>query len=355
MWRDTAVTRTLGIGLPIIAAPMAGGPSTPALVAAVSEAGGLGVLGCGYEDPAKMRASIAEVRRLTAKPFGVNLFVPGPVEINEADVEAAIAALEPFAAAYDLDLTLTPPFAEDFDDQLEVVVAERVPFFSFTFGIPSYNALATLRGAGVTVCGTATSIAEAEALRQTGGVDVVCLQGTEAGGHRGGFIGPPEDSLVGLKELVATTRASIELPLIAAGGIMTGRGIAASLVVGADAVQLGTAFLRCPEAGTSAPYRAALESARYTDTVITDAFSGRAARGLRNSLSEALADVPIPPYPVMNALTRELRRRAASAGDSSVLSLWAGTGVAAGRTLPAGELVAVLADETDKALGEFAG
>ncbi|MGN6473246.1 MAG: NAD(P)H-dependent flavin oxidoreductase, partial [Mycobacteriales bacterium] len=258
MWQDTAVTRMLGIRLPIIAAPMAGGPSTPALVAAVSEAGGLGVLGCGYEAPGTMRESIAEVRRLTGKPFGVNLFVPGPVEINEADVEAATAALEPFAAAYDLEITLTPPFAEDFDEQLKVVIEEQVPFFSFTFGVPSYPALAALRGAGVTVCGTATSIAEADVLQQTGGVDVVCLQGTEAGGHRGGFIGAPEDSLVGLKELVATTRASIDLPLVAAGGIMTGRGIAAALVVGADAVQLGTAFLRCPEAGTSAPYRAAL-------------------------------------------------------------------------------------------------
>jgi nitronate monooxygenase len=352
MWRNTAVTRLLGIRLPIIAAPMAGGPSTPALVAAVSEAGGLGVLGCGYESPDQMRASIGEVRALTDKPFGVNLFVPGPVEVSDSDVEAAIAALQPFAAAYDLDITLTPPFAEDFDAQLDVIVDSRVPFFSFTFGIPSYNALATLRGAGVTVCGTATSVAEAEALQQTGGVDVVCLQGTEAGGHRGGFLGPPECSLVGLKELVATTRATIDLPLIAAGGIMTGRGIAAALVVGADAAQLGTAFLRCPEAGTSAPYRAALEAARHTDTVITKAFSGRAARGVRNSLSEALLDVPTPPYPVMNALTRELRRRAAAAGDSSVLSLWAGTGVAAGRSMPAADLVAILEKETDAALGE---
>lgn len=354
MWRDTAVTRLLGTRLPIVAAPMAGGPSTPALVAAVSEAGGLGVLGCGYDSPARMREVIGEVRRLTSKPFGVNLFVPTPVEIDETVVEAAIAALQPFAAAYDLEITLTPPLAEDFDEQLEVVVEEKVPFFCFTFGVPSYNALAMLRGAGAAVCGTATSVAEAEALRQTGGVDMVCLQGTEAGGHRGGFIGPPEDSLVGMRELVATTRASIDLPLIAAGGIMTGRGIAAALVVGADGVQLGTAFLRCPEAGTSAPYRAALESARFTDTVITDAFSGRAARGLRNSLSEALVDVPIPPYPVMNALTRELRRRAAAAGDSSVMSMWAGTGVAAGRALPAGDLVAALESETDKALGRSA-
>lgn len=355
MWQDTAITRMLGSRLPIIAAPMAGGPSSPALVAAVSEAGGLGVLGCGYDSPDRIREQIAEVRKLTAKPFGVNLFVPTPVEIDETAVAAALDALQPFAAAYDVQLALRPPFAEDFDAQLEVVLAERVAMFSFTFGVPSYNALAALRGAGIAVCGTATSLAEAVALRQTGGVDIVCLQGTEAGGHRGGFIGAPEDSLVGIEALVAEARDAVDLPLIASGGIMDGRGIAAVLSGGADAAQLGTAFLRCPEAGTSAPYRAALRSARDTDTVITKAFSGRAARGVRNALSDALADVPVPAYPVMNSLTRELRRRAAAAGDSSMLSLWAGHGVARGRELPAGELVAVLERETDDAFARLAG
>jgi nitronate monooxygenase len=302
-----------------------------------------------------MRAAINEVRRLTDKPFGVNLFVPTPVEIDEPAVAAALAVLEPFAAAYDLEITLSPPFAEDFDAQLEVVLDEQVPMFSFTFGVPSFNALAALRGADIAVCGTATSLAEAIALQQTGGVDAVCLQGTEAGGHRGGFIGPPEDSLVGIETLIAETRSAIDLPLIAAGGIMDGRGIAAALVGGADAAQLGTAFLRCPEAGTSPPYRAALAAARDTDTVITKAFSGRAARGIRNSLSEALAEVPVPAYPVMNSLTRELRRRAAAAGDSSVLSLWAGHGVAAGRELPAIKLVVALAAETDEAFARLQG
>jgi nitronate monooxygenase len=136
---------------------------------------------------------------------------------------------------------------------------------------------------------------------------------------------------------------------------MDGRGIAAALVAGADAAQLGTAFLRCPEAGTSAPYRQALEAARDTDTVITKAFSGRAARGIRNALSDALAEVVVPDYPVMNKLTRELRRRAAAAGDSSVLSLWAGHGVAQGRALPAGDLVVALVEETDRAVARFDG
>lgn len=352
MWRDTAVTRAVDARLPIIGAPMAGGPSTPALVAGISEAGGIGVLGCGYDDPATIRNAIAEVRRLTPKPFGVNLFVPGPVEIDETSVAAALAALEPFAAAYDLDLELVPPFEQDFDAQLEVVIDEEVPLFTFAFGVPSFTTLASLRGAGIQVCGTATSVEDAVALQQTGGVDFVCLQGAEAGGHRGGFTGAPEASLVGLKELLAAARAQVDLPLIAAGGIMTGRGIATAIVGGAAAVQLGTAFLRCPEAGTSAPYREALERADGSDTVITKAFSGRAARGLRNALSEALADVPVPQYPVMNSLTRELRRRAAAAGDSSVLSLWAGTGVAAGRSLRAVELVVALARETDKEFAE---
>lgn len=331
---------------------MAGGPSTPALAAAISDAGGIGMLGCGYDDPGAIRAAIGEVRRLTDRPFGVNLFVPAPVDIDETAVATAIAALEPFAAAYDLELRLDPPYAEDFDAQLEVIVAERVPLFSFTFGVPSADTLDALRGAGSVVCGTATSLAEAVALEQAA-VDAICLQGTEAGGHRGGFIGPPEDSLVGIGSLVAAARAAVSLPLIAAGGIMDGRGIAAALVGGADAAQLGTAFLRCPEAGTSAPYRAALEHARDTDTVITKAFSGRAARGIRNALSEALAEVCVPAYPVMNKLTRELRRRAAAAGDSSVLSLWAGQGVAQGRSSPVRDLVVALEKETDDSFARF--
>lgn len=354
MWRDTAATRSLGISLPIVGGPMAGGPSTPALAAAISEAGGIGVLGCGYDSPDAIRAAIGEVRRRTANPFGVNLFVPTPHEVDEAVVAEAIEALGPFAARYDVDLVAEPPYAEDFAAQLEVIVAERVPMFSFTFGVPDAEPMAALREAGIVTCGTATSLGEATALRDAG-VDVICLQGTEAGGHRGGFIGPPEDSLVGVSALVTEVRDALDLPLIAAGGIMDGRGIAAALVAGADAAQLGTAFLRCPEAGTSAPYRQALEAARDTDTVITKAFSGRAARGIRNALSDALAEVVVPDYPVMNKLTRELRRRAAAAGDSSVLSLWAGHGVAQGRALPAGDLVVALVEETDRAFARFDG
>jgi nitronate monooxygenase len=331
---------------------MAGGPSTPALAAAVSEAGGLGVLGCGYDRPEAIRAAVGEVRRLTSKPFGVNLFVPTPYDVDDALIARTVEALRPYAARYDLELAAEPPFAEDFDAQLEVVIAERVPLFSFTFGVPPATALAALRQAGVATCGTATSLAETVALRDAG-VDMICLQGAEAGGHRGGFLGPPEGSLVGVGTLVAAARRAVELPLMAAGGIMDGQGIAAALVSGADAAQLGTAFLRCPEAGTSAPYRAALETARDVDTVITKAFSGRAARGIRNALSEALADVQVPAYPVMNKLTRELRRRAAAAGDSSMLSLWAGHGVAQGRALPARDLLVALVAEVDRALARF--
>jgi nitronate monooxygenase len=334
--------------LPIVGGPMAGGPSTPALAAAVSEAGGLGVLGCGYDNPDAIRAAIGEVRRRTSKPFGVNLFVPTPYDVDESAIARAIEALRPFTVKYDLEPAAAPPYAEDFEAQLEVVITERVPMFSFTFGIPSAGALAALRDAGVTTCGTATALAETVALRDAG-VDMVCLQGTEAGGHRGGFLGAPEDNLVGISTLVSAARRAVDLPLVAAGGIMDGRGIAAALVSGADAAQLGTAFLRCPEAGTSSPYRAALDAARDIDTVITKVFSGRAARGVRNSLSEALADVPVPDYPVMNKLTRELRRRAAAAGDSSVLSLWAGQGVAQGRSSPARDLVVALEEETDRA------
>jgi nitronate monooxygenase len=225
-----------------------------------------------------------------------------------------------------------------------VVVDEHVPVLSFTFGIPSLEGIGELF-----TIGTATTVAEAAAL-ESAGVHAVIAQGFEAGGHRGTFLAPVEQSLVGTLALVPQMVDALSIPVIASGGIMDGRGIAAALTLGADAVQLGTAFLLCPEAGTSAPYRDAVAAASEADTTITLAFSGRAARGLRNRMSDELASATLPPYPVMNALTRPLRRAAAAAGRSEFLSLWAGRGVPMARSIHAGELVAALERETDAAL-----
>jgi nitronate monooxygenase len=349
MWRNTALTAATGARLPIVAAPMAGGPTTPALVAAASEAGALGVLAAGYHPPDEIRAAIGEVRRRTDAPFGVNLLVPEPFSLDDTELRAALETLAPWAEQLDVELDVPDGFAEDFEAQLEVVMSEKVRFFSFTFGVPSRDALAALRADGTVTCGTATTVAEAVALVDAG-VDLVCAQGGEAGGHRGGFLGDPGAEVVGLAALVPLVCDAVDVPVVAAGGLMDGRGVAAALALGAAGAQLGTAFLLCAEAGTSEPYRRAVARAAETDTIVTSAFSGKPARGIRNRMAAGLAGVRLPPYPVTNALTRELRRRAAERGCSDYLSLWAGQGVPLARRLPAGELVAALERETDEAL-----
>ncbi|HLG67541.1 MAG TPA: nitronate monooxygenase [Acidimicrobiales bacterium] len=354
-WTDTPFTRATGVALPIVLAPLAGGPSTPELAAAVSEAGGLGSLGVGYASPSAIRAEVAAVRRLTAKPFAVNLFVDTPVQVSPEQIAAAWRILAPYRRELGLEEGDPPDhFAEPFDEQLAAVLEARVPLVSFTFGAPSRAVTDALHGAGSLVVATVTNVAEARAARDAG-ADVLCAQGAEAGGHRGTFAGDVATGLVGLAALVPDVADAAGLPVLAAGGIMDGRGVAAALALGAAGAQLGTAFLRCPEAGTSAPYRQALAAADGA-TVLTSAFSGKPARGLANRMARDLAAATdLPPYPVMNALTRDLRRQAAELGRADFLSLWAGEGVARGRELPAGELVARLVEETDAALAAVGG
>jgi nitronate monooxygenase len=328
---------------------MAGGPTTPQLVAEVSGAGGFGVLSGGYQAPESFREQIREVRRRTRAPFGVNLLVAEPFTVDEAGVQAALGLLRPYADELGVTLEVPTSVGDDVDALFQVVLDERVPFFSFTFGIPDGERLGALREAGVTTCGTATSVEEARAVVDAG-ADMVCVQGGEAGGHRGGFLADAAESPVGLLALLPRVRDAVEVPVVAAGGIMDGRGVAGVLALGADAAQLGTAFLLCPEAGTSEPYRRAVREATGSDTVITRAFSGKPARGLANRMTRELAGAELPPYPVMNALTRPLRRAAAAAGRPELLSLWAGQGVPLARELPAAEIVRALEQETDAAL-----
>jgi nitronate monooxygenase len=348
-WRDTALTRLLGIEVPIVLAPMAGGPSTPALVAAVSGAGGLGTLGLGYLEPDAIGHQVTAVRSGTDRPFGVNLFVPRPVPVDEAQLSAAWDLLAPYRGELSMPETPRPTkFAPDFADQVQAVLEARVPFVTFTFGIPDAEVLAAVRHSGAAVGLTITTADEARAATEAG-CDVLVAQGAEAGGHRGSFLAGPERSLVGLVSLVPQCLAVSGLPVLAGGGIMDGRGVAAALVLGAAGAQLGTAFLDCPEAGTSDPYRRALRGATG-DTVLTEAISGRMARGLPNRLTHELAGRAVPPYPVMNALTSGLRRRAAELGRHEFLSLWAGQGVAQMRPLPAAQLTHLLAEEAESAL-----
>src|SRR5206468_6792306 len=247
------------------------------------------------------------------------------VSADEATLRAAQEALQRYRNELGLPPSSTPAPSIKLADGFAILLAERVPVFSFTFGIPPREMLDACRKSGILTMGTATTVAEARALEQAG-VDFICAQGAEAGGHRGTFDRDAEPALIGTLALVRQVTDAVRVPVIAAGGVMDGRGFAAALALGASAVSLGTAFLRCPEAGTSAPYRAALREARDDGTVITRAFSGRAARGLLNRFTREMAGAPLAPYPAQNSLTREIRAAAAKAGDAGLLSLWAGQG-----------------------------
>lgn len=341
----------LGIENPIIQAPMAGGPSTPELAAAVSNAGGLGSLGGAYSAPEQILQEIQRTRALTSKPFSVNLFCGGYDAQANADAAPMLALLAEIHQELRLPAPALPKLPPDpFPSQLDAVIEGRAPVFSFTFGIPQRDAMARLKARDIAIIGTATTVEEARLL-EAAGVDAIAAQGAEAGAHRGTFARSFEESMVPTLELVRGIAAACAVPVIASGGIMDGKDIANALAAGASAVQLGTAFVACPESGASATYKRALLAAREDTTEITRAFSGRPARGLRNSFMAMLKDRKntILPFPLQNALTRAMRTAAAKQGKSDYLSLWAGTGVARIRSMPAAELVQRLVEEIEEA------
>jgi nitronate monooxygenase len=344
--------------IPIVQAPMAGGPSTPALAAAVGEAGGLGFLAAGYKTPDALAQDVAALRAATAAPFGVNLFSP-PDAAAAAGAEAATDAAASYAQTLSADaerhgVSLGEPRYDDdaYDAKLEVVTRERVPVVSFTFGYPTADAVAALHDDDIAVWVTVTSPAEA-ALAQDVGADALVAQGTEAGGHRGYFTDDGAHEEYGLLVLLHLLRAQTELPLIATGGLMDGPGIAAARVAGACAVQLGSALMLTPEAGTSEPHRARLAVPGVTR--LTRAFSGRTARGIVNRfMEEHDADAPHA-YPQVHHITSPLRAAARAAGDPEVINLWAGQGHTSAQARPAAELVRALAAEAEVAIRDAAG
>lgn len=343
------------LGYPIIAAPMAGGVSTPELVKAVAVGGGLGFLAAGYKSAGAVRDDIAELRAAGVL-FGVNLFVPGPLPADPAAVAGYAQRLAPEVRRYGVSVGAPPEDDTDgWDDKLELVVAERIPVVSFTFGCPSAEVVRRLHDAGSCVLATVTSAAEARVCAQAG-VDALCVQGPEAGGHRAAFLPTSAStSTVSLLPLLAQVRDAVPLDLVAGGGIMTGAGIAAVLAAGACAAQLGTAFLRTPESGTNAVHRAALTSPDFPTTSVTRAFTGRPARGLTNRFIREYGDHAPSGYPHIHYLTRPLRKAAAAAGDPEGMALWAGQGYRLIRDLPAAQLVTTLAAEARVAVEEAAG
>lgn len=344
---STGFLRRLGVELPIIQAPMGGGPSTPELVAAVSNAGGLGSLGAPYLTPEQILNAVRRVRALTEKPFAVNLFAGAYLTETAVDPAPMLALLGEAHAALGLPPPVLPVLPPDpFPAQLAAVLEARPPIFSFTFGIPKPQDIARLRARDIAIVGTATTVDEARHLAAAG-VDGILAQGAEAGAHRGTFSGSFEASMIPTLELVRRISSVTSLPVIASGGLMDGGDISAALKAGAAAAALGTAFLACPESGASETYKQAVLAARSDTTVVTRAFSGRPARGIANAFIAKLRthEAAILPYPLQNALTRAMRAAAAQRGESGFLSLWAGTGVGRARSLPAGELLKRLAAE----------
>ncbi len=332
---------------------MAGEPDRPELTAAVSSAGGLGSAGVAYLQPESLREHIRIIRGLTDRPFAVNLFAPAPSDASPEKIARARELLGPLRSRFgvtDEAPILTMP---DFEAQLAVVIEEKPAVLSFTFGNLTGQQVARLKNAGIVVVGTATTVPEAEAL-EASGVDAIVAQGAEAGAHRGTFLKSFSQSLIGLMALVPAMVDRVRVPVIAAGGIMDGRGIAAALMLGATGVQLGTAFLVSSESGADRSWKNEILALTSDRTQVSRVYSGRPARGIRNLMMETLEThiEELPGFPAMNSLTRAIRSAAAKSGDTGAQSLWAGQGAVLARAMPAGDLLRALADETGRRLDE---
>jgi nitronate monooxygenase len=351
MWPQTRLTELLGIACPIVQAPMAGF-SMPGLAAAVSNGGGLGSLGSALFGPEQLRAGLRDLRAATNRPVNANFFVHAPPQEEPARRARMEARLRPYydelgIALPDPPPELPPPFSEA---MLEVVLSERPGVVSFHFGLPEAAHLDALREAGIRVLSSATTVEEARWL-EAQGVAAVIAQGYEAGGHRGTFLTPLEAARIGTIALVPQIVDAVACPVIAAGGIMDGRGIAAALTLGASGVQLGTAFLGCPETSVSPLHRAALRASEH-GTRMTRMFTGRPARVLANRyvLETADAEDDALAFPLQRPLSAPLAQAAAARGSADFLPVYAGQGAPLARELPAAELLETLVAETERAL-----
>ncbi|MGW6458338.1 nitronate monooxygenase [Streptomyces sp. NPDC055078] len=341
---------------PIVQAPMAGGVSGPQLAAAVSEAGGLGFLAAGYKTADGMYQEIKQIRGLTGRPFGVNLFMPQPKTADPAAIEVYRHQLAGEATWYETPLGDPDAGWDDgYEAKLAILRDDPVPVVSFTFGCPSREVLESFTRAGTFTVVTVTTPEEAQTA-QRAGADALCVQGVEAGGHQGTHRDNPaaDGAGIGLLTLVALVHETVRLPIIASGGLMRGEQIAAVIAAGATWAQLGTAFLVSPESGAHPLHKQALTNPLFVRTELTRAFSGRPARGLVNRFMREHGPYAPAAYPQVHYLTSGLRKAAAKAGDAQGMSLWAGQGHRMARELPAGQLVELLADEVESVRSELA-
>ena len=333
----------LELDWPIVGAPMAGGPTTPTLVAAVAKAGGLGFLAGGYLSADRLEAQLAEVAELTAAPIGVNLFVPQSRAVDTEALAAYLDTLAPEAERLGVEATASCD-DDEWQAKVDLLLRRPVPLVSFTFGCPTPELIGAFQRGGSRVAVSVTRPSEAASASEAG-VDLLVVQGVEAGGHQATFVDDTRpDEGWGLLALLSAIRRVSDLPLVAAGGLMTGLDLAAVLRAGASAAALGTALLRSPESGASPLHKAALADPRFDATSVTRAFSGRRARGLLNDFMRCRPDAPSA-YPHINNATREMRRASLTLHDPHGISLWAGQGFAQAQELPAGEIIGRIAAE----------
>jgi nitronate monooxygenase len=317
------------LSIPIVQGPMLGA-STEAMAAAVSNAGGLGSFAASNLTPAALHQSVTDLYAATDRPFAINLFIQNPAEPDLDQVAKTMDLIKPWREKFGLPQQAIPNhWAEAFEPQFTALVEAAPPVASFTFGILTKEQATALKSRGSFIIGTATTVAEAKAWAEVG-ADAICAQGLEAGGHRGTFLKDVSESQIGTLSLVSTIREAVNLPVIAAGGISDGKALAAVLSMGAAAAQIGTAYLLSDECAISAPWRKAIETVDDDATRLTRVFSGRHARGIENAFMRDMQghEPNIPPYPIQNALTQELRAVSGKAGSSDALSLWAGQSVA---------------------------
>jgi nitronate monooxygenase len=352
---STPFSEKLGLRLPLIAAPMAGGPTSPELVAACSAAGALGSFGFAYTQPEEMKKQAAMVRAKTDKPIGINLFVaPQPATVPPEAQRGVLDAV----AGYFKELGLPapepvkPPYAPDLEAQIEAVLEIKPRVFTVHLGCLSQ--IEKFKERKILLGGSATCAEEAKRLEQAG-YDFVVAQGGEAGGHRGTYLRDPYQALTGTLALTRIVVRAVKLPVVAAGGIMDGEGIAAALALGAQAAQLGTAFIACPEGGAAQVYKDAVLHAKEDDTLVTEKFSGKPARGLRNRFMQEMQAAPQIAFPAQNSLMGKLRQASAKAGRPDFVAMWSGQGAPLSRALPAAELIDKLEAETVAAIRNLKG
>ncbi|MGI9533551.1 MAG: NAD(P)H-dependent flavin oxidoreductase [Thermodesulfobacteriota bacterium] len=339
---------------PIIQAPMAGGITTPELISAVSENGAMGSIGAGYLTPGILDAEIKGVKRLTEKPYNVNLFITADKEIDFTPPPEIKDILQKYADELGIQFNVSDLNFPDFEEQFEVVIDNNVPIFSFTFGFPEKKYMDELKRNKIKIIGTATSVDEA-ALLEEKGCDAVVAQGFEAGGHRGSFNSDNGLPLIGGIALIPQIADKIDIPVIASGAIMDGRGIIAALSLGASAVQMGTAFLGCNEGIVNEKWLEGLFNSSDTTTDLTKAFTGKYARGLRNRFMDEMKqyEALIPEYPIQNQLTRDIRAKAREENNPDFMSYWAGQGSSMCRETTANELINSLIKECDSVLSDL--